>query len=164
MQNAKDSFYVALRTRLAAINPQRTILLRNVVRPGILVEEAEAPFAQLPADVFVLRWQGLGIDGDLSSTMVAAECEVVYSTLGTQSFGGLDRGRALSVMDEELLAMLTPFWTPKMNYTATPATAMLTKIFWDQPVFGAVQAVRDRVSRSARVVVYSYEESSESAS
>jgi hypothetical protein len=118
MQNAKDSFYVALRTRLAAINPQRTILLRNVVRPGILVEEAEAPFAQLPTDVFVLRWLGLGVDGDLSSAMAAEECEVVYSTLGTQSFGGLDRGRVLSEMDEELVAMLTPSWTPKLNYTA----------------------------------------------
>ena len=65
MQNAKDSFYMALRTRLAAINPERTILLRGAVRPGILVEEAEAPFSQLPNDVFVLRWLGLGVDMDL---------------------------------------------------------------------------------------------------
>ena len=65
MQNAKDSFYIALRTRLAAINPERTILLRGAVRPGILVEEAEAPFSQIPNDVFVLRWLGLGVDMDL---------------------------------------------------------------------------------------------------
>jgi hypothetical protein len=161
MQNAKDSFYVALRTRLAAINPERTILLRSAVRPGIVVEEAEAPFAQLPADVFVLRWLGLGVDQDLPSTMVAEEVEVLYSTLGTQSFGGLDRGRALSEMDEELVAMLTPFWTPKLNYTATPATVMLTKVFWDEPVFGQATALRDRLSRTARVVVYSYQEAGE---
>lgn len=55
MQNAKDSFYMALRTRLATINPERTVLLRGTVRPGILVEEAEAPFNQLPNDVFILR-------------------------------------------------------------------------------------------------------------
>ena len=161
MQNAKDSFYVALRTRLAAINPQRTILLRNVVRPGILVEEAEAPFAHLPADVFVLRWLGLGVDSDLSSAMAAEECEVVYSTLGTQSFGGLDRGRALSEMDEELTAMLTPYWTPKLNYTATPPAAMLTKVFWDEPAFTPLTVTRDKLSRSARVVVYSYQEAGE---
>ena len=71
MQNAKDSFYMALRTRLAAINPERTILLRGTVRPGILVEEAEAPFSQFPNDVFVLRWLGLGVDMDLASTMAA---------------------------------------------------------------------------------------------
>jgi len=73
MQNAKDSFYMALRARLTAINPQRTILLRGAVRPGILVEEAEAPFSQLPGDVFVLRWLGLGVDLNLDSTMAAAE-------------------------------------------------------------------------------------------
>jgi hypothetical protein len=96
MQNAKDSFYMALRTRLAAINPERTILLRGAVRPGILVEEAEAPFSQLPNDVFVLRWLGLGVDLDLGSTMAAEQCEIVYQSCGTQSFGGLDRGRSLS--------------------------------------------------------------------
>jgi len=161
MQNAKDSFYVALRARLVGINPERTILLRAVVRPGILVEEAEAPFGQLPPDVFVLRWLGLGYDPDLPSALVAQECEIVYSTLGTQSFGGLDRGRALTAMDEELVGMLMPLQTPKLNYTATPAAAMRTNVFWDEPVFGPVLAVRDRLTRSVRVVVYSYEESGE---
>src|ERR1700744_191635 len=132
MQNAKDSFYLALRARLAAVNPERTVLLRSVVRPGIVVEEAEAPFVQLPTDVFVLRWQGLGVDRDLPSAMVAEECEVLYSTLGTQSFGGLDRGRALTEMDRELVSMLAPMWTPKMNYATTPVTQMLTNVFWDE--------------------------------
>ena len=133
MQNAKDSFYMALRTRLAAINPERTILLRGAVRPGILVEEAEAPFSQLPSDVFVLRWLGLGIDLDLGSTMVAEQCEMIYQTCGTQSFGGLDRGRSLSEMDEELAEIMQPFYTPKLNYTTTPPATMLTKVFWDEP-------------------------------
>jgi len=161
MQNAKDSFYVALRTRLVAINPERTVLLRAAVRPGILVEEAEAPFAQLPADVFVLRWLGLGVEQDLPAAMVSEEVEIVYSTLGTRSFGGLDRGRALSAMDEELVGMLTPFWTPKLNYSATPPVAMLTNVFWDELVFGPVTVVRDRLTRTARVVVHGYQEAGE---
>ena len=161
MQNAKDSFYMALRTRLATINPQRTILLRGATRHGILVEEAEAPFAQLPSDVFVLRWAGLGTDLDLPSTMAAAQCEILYRTAGTQSFGGLDRGRALTQMDEELLAMLQPFHTPKMNYEATPPAALLTQVFWDEPVFAPVVTQRDVLSRSATVVVYSYQEQGE---
>jgi hypothetical protein len=161
MQNAKDSFYMALRSRLATINPERTTLLRGAVRPGILVEEAEAPFSQLPGDVFILRWQGLGVDMDLGSTMTAEECEILYQTCGTQSFGGLDRGRALRQMDDELVAMLSPFFTPKLNYTATPPAAMMTQVFWDEPGLGPIAVQRDRLSRSAKVTVYSYQEQGE---
>lgn len=161
MQNAKDSFYMALRTRLTAINPQRTILMRGAVRPGILVEEAEAPFAQMPSDVFVLRWSGLAADMDLTSTMTAEQCEIVYQTCGTQSFGGLDRGRALSEMDEEMMAMLQPFNASKLNYAATPPAAMLTQVFWDEPVFGPMVTNRDLLGRSASVMVYSYQEPGE---
>ena len=161
MQNAKDSFYMALRTRLATINPERTTLLRGAVRPGILVEEAEAPFSQLPSDVFVLRWLGLGVDKDMDSTMVAEECEILYQTCGTQSFGGLDRGRSLSAMDGELVAILSPFYTPKLDFTATPPATMLTQVFWDEPGFGPIAVQRDRLSRSAKVMVYSYQEQGE---
>ncbi|HWT66299.1 MAG TPA: hypothetical protein VN151_09295 [Terracidiphilus sp.] len=161
MQNAKDSFYGALRSRLTVLNPERTVLLRGVVRPGILVEEAEAPVNQLPSDVFVLRWNGLGVDVGLSSTMAAAECEIVYQTCGTQAFGGLDRGRLLSKMDAEIVALLDPYWTPKLNYTVQPAATMLTKVFWDEPVFAPAVAQRDQIVRSAKVLVYSYQEQGE---
>lgn len=161
MQNAKDSFYMALRTRLIAINPERTILLRGTVRPGILLEEAEAPFGQLPNDVFVLRWLGLGADGEPVSSMMAAECEILYQTCGTQSFGGLDRGRLLSAMDQELITMLAPYCTPKLNYASTPPAALLTQVFWDEPSFGSIAVQRDRLSRSAKAIVYSYQEQGE---
>lgn len=161
MQNAKDSFYVALRSRLAAINPERTILLRGTVRPGILVAEAEGVPAQPPSDVFVLRWLGLGVDMDLNSWMAVEECEISYTTSGTQAFGGLDRGRMLSAMDEELLDLLQPFCTPKMNYSVQPAAAMQTQVFWDEPSFTPVNVQRDRLSRSAKVMVYSYQEQGE---
>ncbi len=161
MQNAKDSFYMALRARLTGINPERTILMRGAVRPGILVEEAEAPFNQFPSDVFVLRWLGLGSDLDSPSTMMAEQCEVVYQTCGTQSFGGLDRGRALSAMDEELLAMLQPFHTPKLKFASTPPATMLTQVFWDEPVFTPVVTQRDLLSRTASVTIYSYQEQGE---
>lgn len=161
MQNAKDSFYLALRTRLATINPERTVLVRGTLRPGIVVEEAEAPFAQLPADVFVLRWESLGIDENLPSRMNAMECEILYTTSGAQAFGGLDRGRMLSAMDEELLAMLQPEYTAKINYSMQPAATMETHIFWDEPAFSSITVQRDRLSRSARMTVYSYQEQGE---
>ena len=161
MQNAKDSFYMALRSRLAALNPERTVVLRGAVRPAILVEEAEAPFSQPPADGFILRWLGLGTDVNLDATLVAAECEITYQTCGCQSFGGLDRGRALSAMDEELLAILEPSCTPKLSFIATPPAPMLTQVFWDEPAFGPVVTQKDRLSRSAKIMVYSYQEQGE---
>jgi hypothetical protein len=161
MQNAKDSFYIALRNRLAALNPERTILLRGAIRPGILVEDAEAPFPQLPSDVFVVRWLGHGADIEIASTLVAEECEIVYGTCGCQTYGGLDRGRALSQMDGELLAILQPFSTPKLRFTSQPPGAMLTQVFWDEPVFSPAVAQRDRLTRSAKVMVYSYQEEGE---
>jgi len=161
MQNAKDSFYMALRNRLAVLNPERTVLMRGAVRPGIVVEEVEAPFSQPPGDVFVVRWLGMGVDVDLASSMVAQECEILYATCGSQSFGGLDRGRALSAMDTEIAALLEPFHTPKMSYMATPPAQMLTEVFWDEPVFTPCETQRDRLSRSVKVMVYSYQEQGE---
>jgi hypothetical protein len=161
MQNAKDSFYMALRNRLAALNPERTCVLRGAVRPGILVEEAESPFNQLPNDVYVLRWQGHGADIDLASTLVAEEVEILYNTCGSQAFGGLDRGRALSQMDSELLSIVQPFHTSKLSYAASPPAPMLTQVFWDEPAFAPTVTQRDRLSRSAKVMVYSYQEPGE---
>jgi hypothetical protein len=161
MQNAKDSFYLNLRSRLAALNPERTVLIRGVVRPGVILEDAEGAMAQPPGEVFVLRWLGFGADTDLSTTMVAMECEISYSTLGTQAFGGLDRGRLLTAMDQELLAILQPYSTPKFNYSVQPSLAMQSQVFWEEPAFAAVSVQRDRLSRAARVTVYSYQEQGE---
>ena len=49
MQNAKDTFYELLRGRLAALNPDRTVVVRGVVRPGVLVEENELVSTVNPA-------------------------------------------------------------------------------------------------------------------
>jgi hypothetical protein len=64
-------------------------------------------------------------------------------------------------MDEELVAMLQPFYTPKLSYTATPPAAMLTQVFWDEPGFAPIVVQRDQLSRSAKVMVYSYQEQGE---
>jgi hypothetical protein len=64
-------------------------------------------------------------------------------------------------MDEELTAMLRPLHTPKLNYTSTPPATMLTRVFWDEPSFAPITIHRDRLSRSAKVMVYSYQEQGE---
>ena len=115
MQNAKDSFYMALRARLVTINPERTICCAARCGRESLWRKRKRlqPASQRR---ICLRWLGLGVDMDLASTMAAEECEILYQTCGTQSFGGLDRGRSLSEMDEEVIAMIQPFCTPKLNY------------------------------------------------
>ena len=59
------------------------------------------------------------------------------------------------------MSIITPFHTAKLNFTATPPAAMLTQIFWDDPIFAPAVTQRDRLNRSATVMVYSYQEQGE---
>jgi hypothetical protein len=161
MQNAKDTFYITLRNRLTTVNPLRTMTLRAVTRPGILVEEAEAFMAELPLDVFVLRWTKLDVDTQLAQPLAQMTCEIHYATAGTQDNSGLDRGRALEEMDDEILRLLYPFSATKTNYTQTAAVAMETSVFWSQATFAPITTVRERVGRIATINVFAFQEQGE---
>lgn len=161
MQNAKDTFYITLRNRLTTINPARTIMLRSVTRPGILVEEAESPIALPILDAFTLRWTNLTVLSQLPLPLIQMTCEIHYGTAGTQLNAGLDRGRLLEAMDAELQQMLCPVQAQKMKYTATPAIAMQTSIFWSEPQFQPAITLRDQMSRVALVTVWSWQEAGE---
>ena len=161
MQNAKDTFYITLRNRLAALNPNRVIILRGVQRPGILVEESEAVVSQIPSDGFVLRWTSFDVDLQLPSALAQMTCEIHYATGGTQPNAGLDRGRALEEMDAELIAILVPNCAQKMNYAQTPALAMETKVFWGEPQFTALITQRERLTRVAKIKVFAFQEQGE---
>src|ERR1700730_8557070 len=102
MQNARDTFYVTLRDRLAAVNPARTMVLRGVTRPGVLVEENELVSAYHPANVFCMHWTGLGVDVQSGLPLLTMTCQIKYATDGDAGNGGMDRGRLLSGMDAEL--------------------------------------------------------------
>lgn len=161
MQNAKDTFYVTLRNRLVALNPARTMILRAVTRPGILVLEAEAPMPQPALDAFALRWTSLETDLQMPAVFTRMTCEISYATAGSAGNAGLDRGRALEEMDGELVKMLYPFAAQKMNYATNPATTMNTQLFWSDPEFGPATTDRDRLSRTARVSVCAFQEQGE---
>jgi hypothetical protein len=161
MENAKDTFYVAVRNRLAVVNPNRTMLQRGVQRPGILVEEAEAVVPMLPPDAFVLRWTTLDADVNLPLVLARMECEIHYTTGGTQGASGLDRGRALEEMDAEVISVLSPPSTPKMDYTQNPVQQLNTPVFWTAAEFAPALTVRDRLTRSAKVTVFAYQEPGE---
>jgi hypothetical protein len=169
MQNARDTFYVALQGRLAAINPARTMVLRGVTRPGVLVEENELVSAFQPANVFCLHWTGLSVDAQGALPLVSMSCQIQYATDGDSGNGGMDRGRLLSGMDAELVAAVSaaPQNAMKMNYVASAGgsglapVAMATNVFWGDVVFGPVVVDGERLERVATVEVFSYQEAGE---
>ncbi|MDP9052077.1 MAG: hypothetical protein M3O31_15355 [Acidobacteriota bacterium] len=167
MQNAKDTFYMTLQSRLAALNPSRTMVMRGAVRPGTLVDENELPTAFVPMDAFRLHWTKLQVNTASPLPWIAMECAIQYATDGTAGNGGMDRGRALAAMDAELAAALAaePHTVPKMTYATAsagvPATAMATNVFWADTIFGAASAVGERLERTATVQVFAYQEAGE---
>lgn len=167
MQNAKDTFYLTLQGRLAALNPARTIVVRGLVRPGILVDENELPTAAVPVDAFRLDWTALRVDTEQPLPLVTMECSIRYATDGDAGNGGMDRGRLLAAMDAELAAALgvPPHTVAKMNYSGASAgvapDVMATNVFWADPVFREAVAVSGRLERMATVQVLAYQEAGE---
>ena len=167
MQNAKDTFFVMLQGRLAALNPARTMVLRGVMRPGTLVDENELATATIAPDIFRLEWTGLGVDCAGALLLAAMDCSIAYCTDGTAGNAGMDRGRMLAQMDAELAEALRaePHAVTKMNYSAAGVgiapVAMATNIFWADPVFGAAAFVDCRLTRTATVQVFACQEAGE---
>jgi hypothetical protein len=167
MENTRDTFYVTLRNRLAAVNPGRTMVLRGVTRPAVLVEENELPTAYQPVNTFCLRWTGMRRDTTGPLPLVTMMCEIQYATDGSSGNGGMDRGRLLAGMDGELAAALGewPHAVPKMNYAGVSAgvapVTMATNVFWGDMAFGAETVAGERLERVATVNVYSYQEAGE---
>ncbi len=167
MQNAKDTFYEVLRSRLVALNPERTIVLRGVVRPGVLVEENELLSAVALPDCFRLRWSVARVGADGAMPLVTMECAVDYETAGSAMNGGMGRGRALAAMDAELQGAVNvlPRNLVKMNYSGlaegNAAVAMSTSVWWSEVAFGETVIKDDRLARTAIVQVMSYEEAGE---
>ena len=167
MQSAKDTFYEVLRGRVAVGTPERTIVLRGVVRPGVMVVENELVAAGSLVDCFRLSWGESEIDADGAMPMVAMNCEIAYETAGTALNAGMDRGRMLAAMDGELLAAVKawPQTALKRNYSGLAfgkaVTAMKTNIWWGDVVLGAVTVEGERLKRVATVQVMSYQEAGE---
>ncbi len=164
MTNAKDTFFLMLRDRLATLNPARTMVVRGVTRPGVLVEENELATDELATDVFRLRWTAVKIDTFGPLPLATLTCEIHYATAGTAVNGGMDRGRMLSAMDAELAAALrtVPHNVVKMNYAQSSAgvapLAMATRVFWSDVSFDPAKSASELVERVAKVEVFCYQE------
>ncbi len=163
MQHARDTFYVTLRDRLAALNPERTVVVRGLSRPGVLVADNELASGEVIPDAFTLRWAALQVEARGSLPLATMECEVRYATDGSADVGGMDRGQLLGAMDAELVAALVaePTHVPKTNYSNNPAAEEGSDVFWSGPKFGAAAQNGERLSRSATVEVWCYLEAGE---
>ncbi len=157
MQPTKDTFYVTLRDRLAAVDPQRTATLDGVLRTAIAVSENE-PSAPPQCDVFYLRFGGARPLAPATGTLMALECVVSYCSSGSSDFGGLDRGRDLAALDSDLLAMCSPAQSPKCDYSVAPPVALGSNIFWTPPQMGVAKTLSHYVGRDATITIMFYPE------
>ncbi len=124
-QDAKDSFYVAMRTRLAALNPDRTTTVREATRPALLVAENELEPGDggMPTETFVLHWSAAVADTTEAMPLEHARCEIRVSTAGSPEVAGMDRGRTLATMRAELNAMPEPHrWRRRHLCSGAPRT------------------------------------------
>jgi hypothetical protein len=167
MQNAKDTFYEVLRDRIAAANAALTVVVRGVVRPGVVVDENEIASAAELRDCFRMRWAGLQVSGEGSAPLVAMQCEIRYATAGMPGAGGLDRGRVLAGMDAALAAAVqtSPQTAVKKNFAALVSggvvSALGSQIWWSDVAFGALTEDAGEIRRTATVEVWSYQEAGE---
>jgi hypothetical protein len=140
MQFAKDSCYMALRARLASLNPQRTVTLAGATRPAVIVAENELVIPIQPLeDAFYLEWGGAEpVKQHAGQRMLMQmKCVISYHTIGSCT-SGVDRGRILAELDTELMMMCQPSHTPKQDYSKTPAAPLGSNIFWSVPILGKI--------------------------
>ena len=163
MQHARDTFYVTLRDRVAALNQERVVVVRGLTRPAVLVAENELPSGEVIPNAFALHWTALRVEPSGTVPLATMECEIRYATDGSADVGGMDRGQLLGAMDAELVAALTaePAHVTKTNYSTTPPTIEASDVFWSGPTFKSVAATGERLSRTATVDVWCYLEAGE---
>jgi len=170
MQFAKDSFFLALQSRLAGLNPARTITMNGATVPAIVVVENLPPSsAEQAANAFYIEWGATSVvDGHSGSgALMSMECVISYYTFGTVA-SRVDRGRVLGQLDDELLAICQPPSTEKRDYAQAPSADLGTRVFWSQPRFSenaksgvenqAERHADGRVERKAGITVFFFSE------
>jgi len=157
MQFAKDSFFLALQERLAAINPARTVTLNGATVPAIVVTENLPPrFQERLANTFYIEWGTAEVvstwDG---GAILSLEVEISYFSCGSVE-SMVDRGRLLGQLDSELLSICQPANTEKRDYTQSPSADLGTRVSWNLPSFKAEaeEEANGRVERMATMRIF----------
>jgi len=137
MQFAKDSFFLALQSRLAGLNPARTVTVNGTTVPAILVVENLPPSSAEPQpNTFYMEWgEADVVEGHAGcGPLMSLDVVISYYTFGSVE-SMVDRGRLLAQLDDELLGICQPPNTEKLDYTQSPAADLGTRVFWGQPSF-----------------------------
>lgn len=158
MQATKDTFLQTLSSRLAVVNPARTVTIDGAVRPAVLALENETqllPTATL--GTFLLTWTEAA-KAMPEGPLMYLDCKVSYGSEGSDGMLRTDRGRVLTAMDTELLRSCRPNFAPKCNYTVTPQSPLGTNIFWTVPVMEALVEENGMLQRTATVRLFFFPE------
>jgi len=137
MQFAKDSFFLALQSRLAALNPARTVTVNGTTVPAVLVVENLPPsWAEPQPNTFYIEWGAASVlEGHPGNRpLMSLDAVISYYTLGTVA-SMVDRGRVLGQLDAELLSVSQPLNTEKRDYSQSPSADLGTSVFWSQLSF-----------------------------
>ena len=135
MQAAKDSFYMALRERLTGLNPARTMVIDGVTVPAIVVRENMEPrFGEAQTGAFYVDFGEIQI-AESTRPMLGLDCHIWYASEGGGGTG-IDRGRVLAEMDNELVKICDPPHTEMLDYSQTPSADLGSGIFWTAPEMG----------------------------
>lgn len=126
---------MALRERLAALNPARVVTLSGAQRPAVVVLENEmATPADYLHECFYLEWGPMKVAEAASGerAICAMDCMISYCTRGTVE-SGVDRGRVLGELDRELFMICLPAYTGKRDFSQSPNVDLGTGVFWTLP-------------------------------
>ena len=174
MQFAKDSFFLALQSRLAGLNPARTTTISGSTVPAVVVVENLPPSpAELQANTFYIEWGTAEVLREHAGGGPLMSLDVVISYYSFGSVASMiDRGRLLAQLDSELLSICQPPNTGKRDYTQSPSVDLGTCVFWTQPRFserkeagvtGSAERHQDaRVERRAEMKIYFFAEVTQS--
>ena len=160
MQNIKDSFYIALRDRLAQRNPARVVTLQGNTRPAIAVTENETPdsMQELP-DTFYVRWESVETVREVVDDvrpLLRLSCAIHYWVQGSDTLSFQDRGRALAESDQELLAICQPAHAPLKDFQQSPPMDQGRDFFWTRPSLDAAEREGRKLMRTARLNVFGF--------
>lgn len=159
MQTTKDTFYVALRDRLVQFDPQLTITIDGATRPAIVVVENEPPSSlERQNDAFYIEWGMARAVHTASSTLMAMDCTISYTSAGDVNTGGVGRGRDLGRLDTDLLAICAPAQAYKCDYSSGPPTQLGSYIFWSIPEVTTVKTEAARTGHEAHITIWFYPE------